>query len=55
MELFKLLELMDERDMHVDFFAGKKKIFKVSAKSKNINIEIVDADEFKKIIKEIKK
>jgi|GEM_PF-3027667 hypothetical protein len=55
MDLIKLLEIAEDRELNINLIVEGNKIFEVRAKDRNIDIEIVDPEAFKNILKELRR
>jgi hypothetical protein len=54
LDLFKALESLEERNLKLNFSQDGIELLELRINHKNIDVEIKDREEFKKLLKELK-
>ncbi len=55
MDISKMFEIVEENDIRLNVTVEDKKVFEVKTSDKNIDINILDAERVKSLIKELRK
>jgi hypothetical protein len=55
MDISKMFEIVEENDIRLNVVVEDKKVFEVKTNDKNIEINILDAERVKSLIKELRK
>ncbi len=55
MDISKMFEIVEENDIRLNVTVEDKKVFEVKTNDKNIDINILDAERVKSLIKELRK